>query len=340
VTEAEEPVRLVFHRLGEDGMWMLARSDYDAEHGYELPDGPEKLYAVLGNLLHLVSSTARPFLAACYNDRENPDPLTTDRQRFEADLWAMCSLCDEGWRLLREYEQHLACAAGGVVNACSISGTSAHEVALKLADYVICTIMRGAEIGFPSRRSSKPSSFLLDLYLRSLDNDQFLKEVEEIPKRTEFIDKSQLDLLSSQLRSEHLILTSRLSAIAMPEQRRQEDRLAESLGKSHDTPTRQTNRFNVYDMASGNILTFDGAGAQSWGPVHEAERASHKERKIQQALQLIDKRGPIKGVRIARELGICESTFRKHYVPLLEERGVRNDRSGNGYYRSKDDGGV
>jgi len=50
----------------------------------------------------------------------------------------------------------------------------------------------------------------------------------------------------------------------------------------------------------------------------------------QKALEIIRESGPISGKVLAKRLTLEESTVRKHIIPTLKERGVRND--GSGYY--------
>lgn len=50
---------------------------------------------------------------------------------------------------------------------------------------------------------------------------------------------------------------------------------------------------------------------------------------IAKALELVKAHKPIKGILLARKLGIKESTLRKHYIPKLKQLGV--ERSADGY---------
>ena len=54
-----------------------------------------------------------------------------------------------------------------------------------------------------------------------------------------------------------------------------------------------------------------------------------KERK---ALEFVRKKGKVKGILIARHIGVSEPRFRSAYVPKLRPHGLRNDRDGEGYY--------
>ena len=51
-----------------------------------------------------------------------------------------------------------------------------------------------------------------------------------------------------------------------------------------------------------------------------------------QAYRIIRDEGPIAGKNLAKKLGIEDTTLRKHILPPLRDRGVRNDRTGDGYY--------
>ena len=53
--------------------------------------------------------------------------------------------------------------------------------------------------------------------------------------------------------------------------------------------------------------------------------------KQQKALDFVKEKGKVKGILIARHLGITEGAFRTHYVKKLRKYGLRNDRDG-GYY--------
>ncbi len=58
--------------------------------------------------------------------------------------------------------------------------------------------------------------------------------------------------------------------------------------------------------------------------------SARKERKLQAAYDFIAEKGPVKGLLVARSIRIKPPAFRKYYVPLLKNRGVKND--GDGYY--------
>jgi hypothetical protein len=55
------------------------------------------------------------------------------------------------------------------------------------------------------------------------------------------------------------------------------------------------------------------------------------------ALEVIEKEGPIAGKVIANRVGVEEGTLRRHYLPPLKPFGLQNDRTGDGYYISRDD---
>lgn len=112
MAETEKPVRLFFFKppgVVEEGEWLLAQDQKDAERGCELPDGLEKLYAIVSEALFCVGVTVRPFLGACDNDR----PLRRTDLVFRDHLRCLSILCNEGWRLLQKYEKPLVSAAGG-----------------------------------------------------------------------------------------------------------------------------------------------------------------------------------------------------------------------------------
>jgi len=212
VADTEKAIRLFFFRPPVDeSQWLLARSECDAEDGCELPDGLEKLYAIVSNAMFLVRCTARPFLEACHNDREDPHPLLTDLGRFKDDLWCLNILCIEGWRLLRDYEVALISAASGAVSACGIVGTSAHEAALRLADRVVCKIVGSREGSLFSRRFERANPESLKSYLHGLKTRRFKTEVVSIPTRTGFLDQDELNVLEEQLRSEYIIASSQVN---------------------------------------------------------------------------------------------------------------------------------
>jgi len=50
------------------------------------------------------------------------------------------------------------------------------------------------------------------------------------------------------------------------------------------------------------------------------------------ALDFVREKGRVKGYFLAKHLGVKESTFRKHWEPGLRPFGLRNDRTGDGYY--------
>jgi hypothetical protein len=56
--------------------------------------------------------------------------------------------------------------------------------------------------------------------------------------------------------------------------------------------------------------------------------------KQQRALELIKSKGPIKGLAIARQIKVEESTLRTHYLPILRKHGVKN--GDDGYYIADD----
>jgi hypothetical protein len=106
------------------------------------------------------------------------------------------------------------------------------------------------------------------------------------------------------------------------------DSFAHALSIHRDKANEQQRRMNaklsqIREERHGG--TVDKAAS---GQVHEPALPRLNE-KQQRALQFISARGPVKAVIIARELSIKESTFRTHYVPVLEKHGVRNH--GNGY---------
>jgi hypothetical protein len=195
--------QLFFFKFCDLPDWFLARSNSDAKKGRELPDGPEKLYAILNNAHHFIENTAKPFLESCINDRE-PYSLHTDFVRFKKDLWVLTILCSEGRRLFQKFEKELAAIAGGIVTACENTGTSAHEVILKIGNEVIITIIGGCTID----GLVHPDSIFLKEYLENLELSQFENETEIIKKNTSFFCKEEFQILGEKLRSEHLILES------------------------------------------------------------------------------------------------------------------------------------
>ncbi|MCX7408759.1 MAG: hypothetical protein NTZ32_11825 [Planctomycetales bacterium] len=65
---------------------------------------------------------------------------------------------------------------------------------------------------------------------------------------------------------------------------------------------------------------------------HTPKRASLHEQKLTKALSHIREKGPICGASVASYIDVEEGTFRRHYVPDLKERGVKNDGAGGGGY--------
>lgn len=60
------------------------------------------------------------------------------------------------------------------------------------------------------------------------------------------------------------------------------------------------------------------------------EAAASISPKVQQAIDFIREKGPIKGLSVASHIGVHPTTFRKYYSPRLKALGVKND--GQGYY--------
>lgn len=54
------------------------------------------------------------------------------------------------------------------------------------------------------------------------------------------------------------------------------------------------------------------------------------------ALGVIEREGPVAGKVIAIRINVDEATLRRHYLPALKPFGLRNDRTGDGYYIAQD----
>ncbi|MEK6260260.1 MAG: hypothetical protein AABP62_16705 [Planctomycetota bacterium] len=90
--------------------------------------------------------------------------------------------------------------------------------------------------------------------------------------------------------------------------------------------------WQLENIPSGGVSTQSPVGERiSVGPLRGQQL------KLSKAVDYIRAKGPICGAAIASHIDVDEKTFRKHYVPQLKERNVKNDGpGGDGYYLSED----
>ena len=69
--------------------------------------------------------------------------------------------------------------------------------------------------------------------------------------------------------------------------------------------------------------------ARTRGPVWPGDRGKLRKKQLA-ALEIIERDGPVSGKVLAKRIKVEETTFRRHYVPVLKAFGVTND--GDGYY--------
>jgi hypothetical protein len=177
--------------------------------GWPRDDGLISLHRRVVRALQLAKSTARPVLNVRGYPPEIRESFRGGFQVFKHVLWWLKLKSYEGWLLMPAYERRLARAAGGVVTACGVRGTSAHELVLRLSDRIVYAIV-GTQAMAVVRRNGFMLIPVVERYVRNLsrmNRKDLVKEFEEIRKRVPALE-DEFDGLWHRLRSEYFVAES------------------------------------------------------------------------------------------------------------------------------------
>ncbi len=130
---------------------------------------------------------------------------------FRKTIERLVSIADDGWSLLPKYRKALTEVSRSAQKCCGVSGTSGHEVALRLIDRICVEVGGCSTISILDDRGSWLSRKEFKRFYYDMVSEKEISDGDYVEgifnrarKRTEFVDLAEIDWLQKQLEVEHV----------------------------------------------------------------------------------------------------------------------------------------